>query len=372
MKTTRPRQAVVLLGVTVAAALMLSACSSDTVKVVGDKSAVSQTGAADKTLDPNPPTTWPGPDKSAPAQKGKSVTVVTCTSASPAVQDMAAGVSDAAKSLGWDVTVVDGKSSTTVQTSAIEGAITAKTNGIITMCIEPSTIPTALQSAKKAGIPVISASSSIEDTPLIAGYSAYPMVGYGKLAADWIIKDSGGKAKVVVIDTPNLPELHLTQSTVVDEIKKCKDCTLLEDAQISFADSLSPKMGSLISSLNQRYQSNMEYVVLPYGGAWGQAGPAIRALGRKDLKVVAYDGDSLLTQGCKEGLVQAAPAFNLPWLGWAAADQLNRVFAGQKPLTDTTVPAFLMTQANCQDVPDASSLVKLDYASQYKKLWGVD
>ncbi|WP_214107717.1 substrate-binding domain-containing protein [Acrocarpospora catenulata] len=350
---------------------LLAGCSDTTRMVAAEPSRPVRTGAADSALTWDPPARWSGPDSAPASVRGKNITVVNCTSASPAVQDMAEGVSQAAKALGWTTSIIDGKSSPTVQVSAIEGAVNSGTDGIITMCIEPSSVPTALQAAKKAGVPVISASSSIEDTPLIAGYAAYPMVGYGKLLADWIVKDSGGTANVVIVDTPNMPELTLTQHTLAEELAKCQGCTVLEVAEISFADSLSPKMGSLIGALNQRYGNRMQYLVLPYGGAWGQAGPAIRALNRSDLKVAAYDGDALLTEGCKKGQVHAVAAFNLPWLGWAAVDQLNRVFSGGAALDDVRIPAFLMSQQNCGDVVDASSLVKLDFAAEYKRLWGV-
>ncbi len=249
--------------------------------------------------------------------------------------------------------------------------MSAKVDGIITICIDPPTIPTALQAAKDAGIPVVSASAPMLDDPLVAAFASYPSVGYGKLVADWIIEDSGGKGKVVVIDVPNSAAGHLTQQSMIEQIEaNCPECEIVETAEISLGDAFSPKLGSLVRTLEQQHGESMEYLTFPFAGMWGQAGPAIRDIGRSDLKVATYDGDAVITQACQEGLVQAVASFPLKWNGWAAADQMNRVLAGEEPVFDVGIPAFMMTSENCQGIADADQLVEVDFASEYQKLWG--
>lgn len=357
-----------------AVAVSLVSCSAAVQQGGGDGGSTggeAQVIAADMNPDPNPPTVWTGPTSSPPAQPGKKVTIVSCINTSPAAHELALGAKEGADALGWESTIVDGKAQTTVQISAIEAAVNAKVDGIITICIDPPTIPTALQAAKDAGIPVVSASAPMLDDPLIAAFASYPSVGYGKLVADWIIEDSGGKGKVVVIDVPNSAAGTLTQRSMVEQIEaNCPDCEIVEKAEITLADAFSPKLGSLIRTLEQRHGESMEYLTFPFSGMWGQAGPAVRDIGRADLKVATYDGDAVITQACQEGLVQAVASFHLKWNGWAAADQMNRVLAGEEPVFDVGIPAYMMTADNCQGIADAGELVKVDFAAEYEKLWG--
>src|ERR1044072_1804608 len=96
-----------------------------------------------------PPTTAPKPEP------GKKIWVVPYGLSIAAGALFAAGVQDAGKAIGWDVTVFDGKFDPNTSLAGVRQAIRARADGIITYGIDCPYVQAALTEAKAAEIPVI-------------------------------------------------------------------------------------------------------------------------------------------------------------------------------------------------------------------------
>ena len=77
------------------------------------------------------PTTWPGPTApTTPQDKGGKFVVISCDQATACALEVA-GTVQAAKKIGWNMQVVDGKGDAGVTSAAIRTAVVDGAKGII-------------------------------------------------------------------------------------------------------------------------------------------------------------------------------------------------------------------------------------------------
>lgn len=89
----------------------------------------------------------------------KDVWAISCGQAAAACALLTSEFQEAGAELGWNVTVVDGKTDPAVTSNAINQAVAANADGIVNLGMDCSNIISALQNAKDAGIPVITRTS---------------------------------------------------------------------------------------------------------------------------------------------------------------------------------------------------------------------
>ncbi len=138
----------------VLSALASSACGADTSgSSTGDRlSARTQDAveAAYKGIIGEPPTSSPKP------QPGKNIWLVTLSPDLGAPDEMVA----AAKQLGWNVTVFDGKFSPDVMVSGLRQAVADGADGVVVAYADCADIKAGLEDLAKAGIPVVNIEST--------------------------------------------------------------------------------------------------------------------------------------------------------------------------------------------------------------------
>src|SRR5690606_30983716 len=105
--------------------------------------------------------------------KGKNVWAIPCIASAPGCQAPVEGVKEAAKTLGWKVTVADGKADPGVQSAAISRAIANGADGIILSSVDCSSVKRSLQDAKAKKVPVVAVYSFDCDDPAVGGEALY-------------------------------------------------------------------------------------------------------------------------------------------------------------------------------------------------------
>ncbi len=161
------------------------------------------------------PPSYQGPTTPAKAPPDIKIGVVVCFSVLHGCVSPGNGVADAAKKLGWTVTLYNGGGTASKQNAAILDAVSSKVNAIVAIGVEPSLVQLGLHAAKEAGIPVISASAGI-DTPNPVRKSGANELGYafdigtdyaalGRSIGQWIVAESGGDANIVVYSDKEFP-----------------------------------------------------------------------------------------------------------------------------------------------------------------------
>src|SRR5690606_14840483 len=151
---------------------------------------------------------WHEPPPAPAPQEGKMVYVVTCTSQGIGCVRAANGVKEAGELLGWSVRVVDGKGDPGTWNGAIQSAIAAGADGIVIDAVPPMLVGDALSKAAEAKVPVVSIFNPVPN----ANSSVFAFVRpeharQGKLLAQWIMEDSAGRARILLVEDRQFPEL---------------------------------------------------------------------------------------------------------------------------------------------------------------------
>lgn len=368
--------------------LMLSACgggssssgnsSSNTASAAAtDPFTVQAKAAIAKAT--SPATQWDGPTTGPKAQAGKLIVYVSSDETNGGSSGVGKAVEDAAKAIGWQFKLIDGRGSVTGQTDAMNQAIALKPDGIILGGFDANSQKTAIEKAGSLGIKVVgwhasSAPGPISDPPVFTNVETDP-IQTAKLAADYAIAQSNGTAQVVILTDTEYSIAVAKSQAMRDEIQKCKNCKVLSYEDTPLSD-VASRMPPLMTSLIQHYNSNLTWMLGINDLYFDYAVPALRNL-NIDPKgppnfVSAGDGSVSAYQRIRSGQFQVGTIPEpLSQQGWMCVDELNRAFSGQKPSGYVTA-VHLVTASNItadggpQNIFDPGN----GYQDRYKKIWG--
>ncbi|HEY3737511.1 MAG TPA: substrate-binding domain-containing protein [Jatrophihabitans sp.] len=348
-----------MLVVTAAVALVAAGCSSSgsgssgsippTSPAVATSQSTTASAAGDYTptaqaaIDAAYKGLYSEPTKGGPtAQKNKNIWVVPCSSALFGCSQPAAAIQEAAKVLGWKVTIADGKASPAGYTAAINQAVAAHADGIITVAIDCPPAKAGLQAAKKANIPTVAVwAYDCNDPKAGGGESLYSATinssgtpaefgaKWGTLKADYAITATGGKAKVLLITHSDFVVTQYEDAAYKDEIAKSSGSQIVETVDITGQDLGAPATTAqkVATALQQHPEANV--VDAPDDTTMAEISQVITSSHRTDLVVVAGEGYPSTLALIQKKVVTAAVGVPANWLGWEGADAMNRVLAGQ-------------------------------------------
>jgi ribose transport system substrate-binding protein len=313
-------------------------------------------------------TAWPGPNAPVKAESGKTVFVVTCASQGIGCVRAAQGVEQAGKVLGWTVQVIDGRGDPGAWNGAILSAIAAKADGIVLAAVPPMLVGDALQRAKDAGIAVVSVfNPKPADEGSIFAYVRPDHHAQGELAANWVASDSGGDAKILLIEDKQFPELVQRVDGFREALAACAKCEIVESVESTIGTMAQRLPGAVAAALSRH--PDADYVVAPFDSNAFFAGEGVRQAGRSDtIKVTGYEGDPQTIEAIRAGGQAMTIANPAEWMGWQATDELARAFSGGAA-ANVPVPFRLIDGENVPQTAGWSG--DLDYAAQFKTLWGV-
>jgi ribose transport system substrate-binding protein len=319
---------------------------------------------------------WDGPQSGPKAQGHRSLVFLASDLRNGGVLGVAEGAKEAATALGWDVRVIDGQGSVQGRTTAFGQALALKPDGIILGGFDAKEQATGLQAAAKQNIPVVGWHAA-KDAGVVDGmfYNvATSAKDVAEIAALSAVAASNGTAGVVVFTDSAYAVAVAKSDAMVEVIKHCKGCSLLDVKDTPLADT-SNRMPQLTTSLIQRYGAKWTYTLAINDLYFDFIGPALQSAGGdfKSLRnLSAGDGSESAYERIRAHRYQSGTVpepINLH--GWQAVDELNRAFAGQKPSGYST-PVHLITADNISQDGGRKNTFDPDngYRLAYKKIWG--
>jgi ribose transport system substrate-binding protein len=376
--TARAGALVVMLGLLVALA---AATSSSATRSMSPAAGVAAAKKLVKQYEQPPKWAPPGKPFDASKAKGKSIWYVSLSLSIPFEQYMLQGIQQGAKLVGAKGVGFDGKFSAAEASRGIEQAIQAKASVIMVGGFEPSLVGPALSDAEKAGIPVIMANVQDPGPPrsdypsAVKAFATHSFSWPGRVEADFVTADSGGKANIVFMSTSDLP--HITgpeKDAFLSELKRvCPDCKVkVMNVPSGQWNTLQTKTASLI-----RANPDVNYIVPDFDGMVIFALPGVHSAGAQGkVKIVSFNATPSVMKALKNHDVVVGETGGPNLLqGWAFADQALRVAAGVKPLPDIGVKDRLFTADNINSInlgaEESTWYGEGDYVAAYKKLWGV-
>jgi ribose transport system substrate-binding protein len=324
----------------------------------------------------------PGPAINIASAKGKTVFYLPLLMGVPIVQTWWRGVQQAAKAAGMKAVNFDPKGQASEMVRGMQQAINSKVAVIIIDSIESKALAVQIRQAQKAGIKVIVVNERNEANggPALNtgnGTVTLDYAGAGKLEADWVIADSGGKAQVAVLKLPNAPaHLDMVAAIKGEFAKYCpKTCSVVSVQDVAAPD-WPTRLPVLTQSLLTKYK-NVNYMIPVVDAMSLYMVPAIKQAGAAGrVKISTFNGTPAV-----EKLVKAKNVVGTDigganmWESWAYVDQALRALTGNKPVREN-IPLRVFDSTNIGkiniDETDQLSWYATSKAiAGYKKLWHV-
>lgn len=348
-----------------------SAGSSDTASGVAEAKQI--------VADYSKPPTWQGPNDPVKVSdlSGKRVVYISVSNSIPVLKywsDTLAGVVKNVAGIQFDV--VDAKGSVDEANKGFQQAIATKADVVVLQAFSADLFTAQIQQAKAAGIKVITANSGVPGK-VDGGQDAevtFDYVKVGQLIADWMIADSKGSGKALLVTSDDVPASQPQAQGTLAEVKRlCPSCDVQKkDVQI-------PQWEASIPTLFQttiNTDPTRTYLLPIYDGqALGGLG-AIRTAGAGSrVKVGTFNA----TPGIVEQLKDASSGLKLDvggqneWWAYACADTIFRVITGTKPIDNYNVGLRIFDTSNSDLIQGKDEFSwygdAADYKAEFAKLW---
>lgn len=384
-----------------ALAMILAACSSSGGGGVTSPAAAAPT--AGKSSAPAAPNSSPGGtgDAAATAQKAldaisktsvamtkptqpvtpgtHKVAVIAVGLGTPGASDTAVQVQKAIKDIGWSAPpTYDGKFQPSVASGYIQTAVTNGAQGIVLVSVTPATVASSLQLAQQKKVPVVCILCGPPDTfkqfPGVIGIEPSPQK-VGIAQAEYVIAKSSGNAKVWVYEDDEFPFTQSQTTAAISTLQNgCPGCQV-HTVQMKAGDEQKPGIPVLAGVLASNPKGSIDYIIAPYDNAAAQFSTFLQQKGRTEIKVIGYAALPVFFDQIKAGSPPSAAAtvsIPLPYMGYAAIDELAREFANKPTWNANELSVSLVTTENQSQYDPKAPWVApgFDVASYFKKLWG--
>jgi ribose transport system substrate-binding protein len=317
---------------------------------------------------------WYGPSDGPTGQKSKKVIYIALDYQNGGVTGAYRGFESAAKALGWKSSIVNGKGSSEQIKKELFDAIKLHPDGIILGGFQPDEFPEAIKLVRLSKIVIVGwhAATSFGLHKDLFVNVATDSKEVAKTAADYVIKQSNGKAGVVIFNDNRYDVANEKTKWMKEEIEKCKKCKFLSIENVSLSNA-SFDVPAIIPDLIKKYGKAWTHTLAINDIYFDNMNSPLIEAKRKDiLNVSAGDGSNKAISRIKSGLSQqlATVAEPLNTQGWQLADELNRAFAGKEPSGFVTKP-ILVTKQFLENLKDDNIESDIGYEKGYLKIWKV-
>ena len=323
---------------------------------------------------------------SRPAAKGKTIVVISAGQAASSSAVPANGAVEAARALGWHVTLYDAKLNPSNYAPLVRQAVAAHVNGIVLDAIDCNTVRAPLEQARAAGI-AVTAIYAFDCTDPHAGgskqslFSAATNFGakahnidaftesYGADQANYIISKSHNTAKIIAVQDPEFTVLYWTYKGFADKIKASGGSKIIDTVDITQSDLV---QGTCVNKIQSAVLDHPDatWIKSPYTYATTLC--VVPALKNNSNHVSVMGGEGFHDEIdlIRQSKVTATNAISSTWSGWAAVDTMNSVFLHQKPAVSGIGWTIVDTSHN-MPAPGVDYTPPINFKAEYKKAWGV-
>jgi ABC-type sugar transport system substrate-binding protein len=366
------------------AATMLAACGNDsgTNAAAGSGGGANAAGTAEAKQiveQYRKPPTWQGPEEPVTISglSGKRVVYISVSNAIPVLKYWSDTLSTLVRdNAGITLDVVDAKGSVDEANKGFQQAIAAHADAVVLQALSTDLFKTQIQQAHAAGIKVITANSGIPGK-VDGGQDAevsFDYVQVGKLIADWMVADSNGAGKALLVTSDDVPASQPQANGTREEAKRlCPSCDVkTQDVQI-------PQWESSIPTLFQttvNTDPTRTYLLPLYDG---QALPGLGSIRTSGKAATTNVGAFNATPGIVEQLKDGTSGLKLDiggqneWWAYAAADTIFRVLTGIKPIDNYHVGLRIFDKSNADLIQGKDEFAwygtDADYKAKFTALW---
>jgi ribose transport system substrate-binding protein len=336
-----------------------------------------------------PPTSSPAP------AEGGDIWWVSCGMQIPDCAVPAKSAEKAAKKLGLEFHIADGKlNENGGDLTATKTALAANPSAIIIHGISCPLIAPALQEAKQREIPVMGVEAldcnegleeGEEGAELFTAEMKYAesaesgleyFQSWGNVAASYLIDATKGKGKLIV-EEPNEAGLQATVRDAYNAtMEQCEGCEVLD--HFTFVSSDLAPGGAVAQQFRTalvKYGNQADAVYMPFDvnitAAEGAAEVEKQGLTGKLITCCGSGGAPVLDL-VRQGKWTVAETHSAEWMGWGAIDNINRVLNNEETVPQGIGFVIATKEKNLPPNPgEEFSPVGLEWEKEYEKAWGL-
>ncbi|MCB8882260.1 substrate-binding domain-containing protein [Acidisoma cellulosilytica] len=322
-----------------------------------------------------PQTDWLGPTSGEQAPKGvKHIIYVSADQSYVSFVNWGRGVVEAAKILGWQVDILNGRGAVTSTLQAMQQAVAVHPDAIITSA-DASALQGPIAQAVAAGIPVVGIHAAAFPGPdpelnLYDNITSNP-AEIGETQAAYVLAESKGTAQVVHFLDNSFAIARFKAEAATTPIQNCAGCKFLGMQNIPIADQ-TQRIPTVISGLlandgHHWWGTTCCDNFYPYVAA------ALRAsnIAPTDIKLVGSDGPPSAYDLIRKGDYEVATVPEPSTLfGFQAIDAVIQAMAGKEP-SHFIQPTYLVTKANAdQEGGKKDEFIPSNhFACHYQNIW---
>jgi ribose transport system substrate-binding protein len=260
---------------------------------------------------------------------------------------------DEAAKRGYEIVVTDAQGQMSKQVSDVEDLIARRVDAIFLPPQQFEGIAPALSAAKAAKIPVFLLDREAVGTP---GQDYVTFIGSnfveeGQRAGDWVVKNTNGKAGVVILEgTAGSSVARDRNQGFMDAIKNSPDIKILASQPADFVRANGQKV---MENLIQAYGKDIKVVNAHNDEMALGAIQALKSAGMnpgKDVLVVSVDGQKSALEAIVAGDMNVTVECN-PRFGPVAFDTFEKFLRGEQ------IPPKIINQDRFFDATNASQFV---------------
>jgi ribose transport system substrate-binding protein len=328
----------------------------------------------------DPPTDGPR------AARDRKLWIIPAGQVQGAGADATSAAAEAARRMGWDVTLFDGRFDPDRQLGGIRQAVATGADGILLYTIDCPTVQAGLEAARRADIPVVAMESFDCDElepgapSLYADYGTYAtgtyaewIEEYGVNQADAVAAQTDGRAKVLLFVETDLEATRRTARGFQRALRRCSGCEIVDTVEFTALD-FGPRLQQRAAQALLRHP-DANVVVGPYDApVVSGIAAAVRESGRSDrLFVMGGEGTLPAVELVREdnGMDQGL-GIPVQWEGLAGLDALNRMFQGRPVAENTGMGVQLWDRE--RNLPPQGQRFRspVDFRAAYYRMWGID
>lgn len=250
------------------------------------------------------------------------------------------GAEKAAKDAGADLLVVDARDNTAKQISDIEDLIQKKVSVILINPTDSAAIVSAVESANKANIPVITVDRASNGGKVVSHIASDNVKG-GSMAAEYILKTLGNKGNIVELQGIAGTSAARDRGKGFHDVVDGKDGVKVVASQpADFDRAKGLKVMENILQGNKDVQAVFAHNDEMALGALS----AIQAAGKSNILVVGFDATDDAVKAVNDGKMAATVAQKPDLIGKTALDVALKVAKGEKVEASMPVELQLITK----------------------------
>lgn len=318
----------------------------------------------------------PGPAVNGKRLKGKSIWFVELGGSGSFVDD-AQALQQPTEALGMKLQVCDGNYVPATWSACITQAVNAGAAGIVTDSFSPEAVAPAVAYAKKHKVPIVVGSEPGRNTPLEQFMPFTDGPGEARVAVDWMIAHSDGKANILAVTTEGDPGTQADTTAAVRELKKnCPSCGWVD--ALSTSSDFSTVWPTAVSAALLKHPSlTIAYAQfdpdVPYlTQGMNSAGRSLPYVG---MNAVLAQMESVKSHGSELADVGS----NANYSSWIVVDRLIRMILHKPAPTHVYFPIRVFDSTNVSRLTMTQSASTsgqwygptTSYKNGFKKLWGL-